>query len=48
MLSRVIISSNVFFSCTLHAHSSEKEEVMGLLLGETAVGAHGMGFSFSN
>eukprot|EP01105_Mastigella_eilhardi_P008189 TRINITY_DN2002_c0_g1_i1.p1 TRINITY_DN2002_c0_g1~~TRINITY_DN2002_c0_g1_i1.p1 ORF type:complete len:265 (-),score=66.49 TRINITY_DN2002_c0_g1_i1:76-870(-) len=35
-LSRVVVSPDVFFVCTSHAFTTEKEEIMGLLLGDTA------------
>ena len=34
MVVRVEISSDVFMVCLFHALSTEKEEVMGLLIGE--------------
>lgn len=34
MLSAVYLPSNVYMVCLTHALSNEKEEVMGLLVGE--------------
>lgn len=34
MLNRVLLSSDVALVCVQHALSTEKEEIMGLLIGE--------------
>lgn len=42
MVSRVLLSTNVYFSCLAHAQMSEKEEIMGLLLGNTMQTSSGL------
>jgi len=37
MLSHVLVTSEVLTSCWSHAHSNEKEEVMGLLIGQVVL-----------
>jgi hypothetical protein len=37
MLTRVELSSSAYLNCLCHALSTEKEEVMGLLLGDCEV-----------
>lgn len=34
MLNKVLLSTDVALVCTQHALSTEKEEIMGLLIGE--------------
>ena len=36
MLEKVLLSSDVFTVCMQHALSTEKEEIMGLLIGEVS------------
>lgn len=36
-LSEVVITNDVYLVCLSHALTTEKEEVMGLLLGDTEV-----------
>lgn len=40
MLTKVLLSSDVALVCMQHALSTEKEEIMGLLIGEVCLYFH--------
>ena len=42
MLSAVYLPSNVYMVCLTHALSNEKEEVMGLLVGEVYISSRNL------